>query len=303
MIDTTAIGIDIGGTRLKAALVSSDGVISEKRVEQSRMRDAYPALRDQIIHVVRELSDVAGFKPAHVGIGVAGLVDAARRRVLAAPNCPGVVNQPLTDDLEQATGVRCLMDNDANVMALGERFIGAAQGCDDLVAVTLGTGVGGAIISGGRLIRGHTGGGGEIGHVCIDRNGPRCGCGSNGCLEAFVGMGGIFRWVSRNQPDLKGMGIAHMIDLGNEGNQSVAAVFKYVGRTLAVGLAGMVNVFNPAVLLIGGGVASAGDLLIKPLREELHKRAFEVYLTGIEVRPAALGNWAGVVGAARLEKE
>jgi len=303
MINSTAIGIDIGGTRLKAALVAPDGSLIEKRVEPSRMREPYPAIRDQITQIVLDLVRISDQKPLLVGIGVAGLVDADRRKVLAAPNCPGVIGQPLTNDVEQSTGIYCLMDNDANVMALGERFIGAAQRCDDLVAVTLGTGVGGAIISDGRLIRGFTGGGGEIGHVCIERNGPRCGCGANGCLETFIGMKGIFRWISRNQPALKGMGIAHLIEIGQAGDSNAVEVFKYVGQTLAIGLAGMVNIFNPSVLLVGGGVATAGKLLLEPLQEELKLRAFGVYLQGIEIRAAALGNWAGVVGAARLGSE
>jgi len=295
------IGLDVGGTRLKAAIVATDGSLEEKRVFPSRMREDYRTMRDQMISVIRDLILITGKPPAGIGVGVAGLVDLSHRKVLAAPNCPAVVGKPLADDVEAEFRLPCRMENDANAMAIGERRCGAATGCNDLVAVTLGTGVGGAIISGGRLVTGFIGGGGEIGHVCIDRNGPRCGCGANGCLEAFIGMRGIFRWTARRYPSLKGMGVARMVEAAEAGNEDAAEVFAYVGRTLGVGLSGMVNVFNPRILLIGGGVASAGEKLLAPLKDEIQRRAFGVYLDGLEIKSAKLGNWAGVVGAALAE--
>lgn len=302
MSEHPAIGIDIGGTRLKAALVSPNGLLSGQLVERSRMNEPYPAVRDQLASVIAALTIASDCTPVAVGIGVAGLMDGSRRRVIAAPNCPGVVGSPLVDDLERATGIAVVMDNDANVMALGEGASGAAKGIRHFLAVTLGTGVGGAVIYDGCLLRGASGGGGEIGHLCIDRHGPRCGCGSNGCLESFIGMKGIERWIARNVGGLRRIGMGGLSDLAQGGDTEAIRVFEFVGRTLGVALAGLVNVFNPQAIVVGGGIASAGPMLFNPLREEIARRAFRVYTEGLAISPAELGNWAGVVGAGMLRK-
>jgi glucokinase len=303
MPNSITIGIDIGGTRAKAALVAADGSLSHQFIEPSHISEPYPAVRDQLAHFIERLRSESSNTISSVGVGVAGLVDASRRTVLAAPNCPGVIGAPLIQDLEQLTGLHCLLDNDTNVMALGERSCGAARGCNHFIAVTLGTGVGGAVVIDGKLLRGFTGGGGEIGHVCIERSGPKCGCGSNGCLEAFIGLKGILRWSGKRYPTLKGIGIAKLSEMAANGDLEAISVFEYVGKMLGVGLAGMVNVFNPQMVVVGGGVAAAGELLFEPLERELQRRAFGAYLEGLQIRPARLGNWAGVVGAGMLKEE
>lgn len=297
------IGIDIGGTRLKAAVVDQSGVVSNEIVETSQITEPYPAVLHQIHSAIKQLMTLLNNRIDAVGIGVAGLVDADRRRVVAAPNCPGVVNVPLVDDLEGLTKCRVVLENDANAMAVGEWKHGAARGSSHLVALTLGTGIGGAVIIDGRVLRGWTGGGTELGHVCIDRRGPRCGCGSRGCLESYIGLVGIYRWVARHIPVLKEVPLVDISARAASGDCDAQAVFNYIGHILAVGVAGLINTFNPEVVVIGGGVSDAGRVLFEPLLQQLPRWAFASYLEDVKIAPAQLGNWAGVVGAANLAHE
>ena len=291
------IGIDLGGSLVKAGLVAPNGDVLSRLMEPSRVKGRYEAVIAQLVDVATRLRHEAQAPPSAIGLGVAGLLDANRRRVLATPNCPALIGGSIADDLSAAVGLPVTMDNDANLMALGEGATGAARERRHYVAITLGTGVGGAVISDGRLIRGWRGGGGELGHIPIAERGPKCGCGARGCLEAFIGQAGIERYIKRRIPWQKGVSLKELNLLARQGNQDAAALFAYIGRTLAVALAGFVNLFNPELIVIGGGVAEAGELLFRPLEEELHRRAFKIYLDGLTVRPAQLGNWAGVVGA------
>jgi glucokinase len=297
-----ALGFDVGGTRIKAAVVDHTGNLTSQLIEKSRVAEPYPAIRDQLVKMVGVLSDTAPRKPEIVGVGLAGLLDRSRRKVMAAPNCPGVVGVPLAEDLEQLLQLPVTLENDANTMALGEGAAGAAKGVNHFIAVTLGTGVGGAVIAEGKILRGWQGGGGEIGHICIDRNGPRCGCGSNGCLESFIGLKGINRWIARHAPRLRNLGMGRLSELALEGDSEAVAVFEWVGHTLGVAMAGMVNIFNPEAIVVGGGVSIAGPMLFDPMRDEIQSRAFSVYLGGIKILPAMLGNWAGVTGAGMMER-
>ncbi len=300
--ESYSIGIDVGGSRVKAAIVAPDGTLIGQVIEKSRVVDPYPAARDQLISIVEGLISTSSTRPTSVGIGVAGLMDVSNRIVLAAPNCPGVVGVPLADDIEKLLGLPVEIENDANVMALGEGASGAARGSRHYVAVTLGTGVGGAIITDGKLFRGSTGGGSEIGHICIDPNGPRCGCGSNGCLEAFIGLKGISVWLRRNANHMKNLHLPRISEMAMEGDPDAIKLFEWVGTTLGVALAGVINLLNPDTIVVGGGTASAGPMLFDPLREEIARRAFKVYQTKLRIVPATLGNWAGVVGAGGLRR-
>jgi glucokinase len=269
-------------------------------MERSEVRNDLLALLAQLTGIVNRLAKQSDGSIRGIGMGVAGLVDVRRQLILDSPNCPALTGVQLGAALGDATGYTVRIDNDANVMALGEGAFGAAQGSQHFICITLGTGVGGAVMCHGRLVSGWSGGGGELGHVPISRGGPRCGCGARGCLEAYVGRAGIDRYIAQNCPQLCKLGLREIDALARSGDGDAAAVFAYIGRTLAIGLAGMVNVFNPQLIVVGGGVAGAGELLFKPLETELKRRAFKVYLDGLEIRPAVLGNWAGVVGAAQL---
>ncbi len=297
---TFTIGIDIGGTRIKAAVMDDSGNLIEKIMESSSAGKNYLTLLTQLELIVKRLTDKAIKPVSAVGLAVAGLMDKKRKLIIESPNCPDMKNRYLADDLSKRIMLPTIMDNDANLMAIGEGAYGAARGFKHFIAITLGTGVGGAVISNSTLIRGVDGGGGELGHVPISIDGPECTCGTVGCLEAYIGHDGIHRFISENIPQYRDIHLSEINKLASEGDQDAIKVFQYIGKMLAVGLGGMVNTFNPELLVVGGGVAIAGELLFQPLREELHKRAFKQYLASCQVKEAQLGNWAGVVGAAKV---
>lgn len=295
-----AIGIDLGGSRVKAGLVDANGLIIRKVMQPSPVRESYEEVIGQLAGVVVRLQKTTRQPITRIGVGVAGLMNADRSAILTSPNCPVLAGHRLAGDLARRVKLTAAMDNDANLMALGEGAFGAARGCRHFVAITLGTGVGGAVVSDGRLIRGIDGGGGELGHVPVSIRGLLCGCGARGCLEAYVGKAGIDRHIARYQPRLASLGLKEINERARKGDADAQAVFAYIGRTLAVGLAGFVNLFNPELIVIGGGVAAAGRFLFAPLELELRRRVFKFYLRSLKIMPADLGDWAGVVGAATI---
>lgn len=292
------IGIDIGGTRIKAGLVDTSGRIVERIIEPSSVEGDYTTMLLHLKTIVLQLSSRSKYPVMAVGLSVAGLMDVNRRRVLTAPNCPALCGNLLADDLSRMIELPIVMDNDANMMALGEGAYGAAKGCGHFIAITIGTGIGGAVVSDGTLIRGIDGGGGELGHIPISLGGPVCGCGAYGCLEAYIGRSGVHRYIADHIPRLESLELQEISELADAGDVGAIKVFGYIGSTLAICLAGLVNIFNPEVIVVGGGVALAGDNLFEPLRYELNRRAFRSYLASLEVRPAELGDWGGVIGAA-----
>ncbi|MBM3325918.1 MAG: ROK family protein [Calditrichaeota bacterium] len=297
------VGLDIGGTRLKAALVSFDGSLTGNFSEASRVRGEYNALLEQILNAIERLQSLSDIPLKAIGLGVAGLLDKDRRNIIASPNCIAFLKGSLVADLEFNTGLPVVMDNDANMFAVGEGFIGAAQGSDNFIAITLGTGVGGAIVSGGRLVRGIDGGGGEIGHIPISIQGPVCGCGSNGCLESYIGRTGLRSYIFKKHPFSAEFGLRKLALMAKENNLHAIDVFRYIGRMLGIGLAGLVNIFNPEIIVIGGGISASGPYLYEAALEEISKRAFKVYQTNLRLKSSALGSMAGVVGAGRCAFE
>ncbi len=298
------IGIDLGGTRIKAALVGDNGRLTHELNEPSLLHEDYSQLIERLGKLIEELLSVSSAEVTGIGLAVAGLMNRKRKIVVASPNCPPLIGESLPADLTAKTGLHTIMDNDANMMAVGEGICGAARGSRHYVALTLGTGIGGAVISGGRLIRGIDGGGGELGHIPIDRRkGPLCGCGARGCLEAYIGRDGTRRFISRNMPRFRETGMKDLTRFALEGDEEAQKIFTFIGETLGVAVAGLVNIFNPDLVVVGGGVAAAAELFFAPLREEIRKRAFKAYQSSLEIKPAELGNWAGVVGAASLARK
>lgn len=248
-----------------------------------------------------------------VGVGVPGLVD--RRGVLRfAPNLPGVEAMPIKADLEAVLGVEVRVDNDATCAAWGERQVGAAQGYDDVILVTLGTGIGGGIVADGGLVRGANGFAGEIGHMVVDPDGPPCPCGQRGCWERFAsgsGLGGLAVRAATEGRAARVLALAggdpslvrgeHVTVAAADGDAEAQAVLADFGWWVALGLANLANVFDPEAFVLGGGLVEAGELLLAPVRE-----AFARLLTGGAYRPpvdivaATLGEHAGAIGAACL---
>ncbi len=305
------VGVDLGGTKCLAVALAGNRVVAEDRVPT-------PVGGAAVLDAIAALAlAVAGDRAlAAVGVGVPGLVD--REGVLRfAPNLPGVMGLPVRAELEHRLGVPVQVDNDATCAAWAERVMGAAAGLDDVVLVTLGTGIGGGVIIDGRLTRGTNGFAGEVGHMVVDPAGPPCPCGQRGCWERYASGSGL-AWLARLAAErgeaeavlaLAGGDLAvvhgeHVAAAARAGDAQALAIVAELGHWVALGLANLANILDPEAFVVGGGLVEMGDLLLDPVRE-----SFASLLQGRAWRPpipvvaAALGSRAGAMGAASLGAE
>ena len=285
-------GVDVGGTKILAAVVDPEGrILEEKRVSSPAAH--VEAMTESIAGLIRDLA--ASHHIEAVGIGAAGYINKERSTVLFAPNIAWR-NVDLKAEVEALVDLPVIVENDGNAAAWGEFRFGAGRDVNDMLMVTVGTGVGGGIVTNGSLLRGAYGVAAEIGHITVVPEGDLCGCGKRGCLEAYASGTALERRV----PGLSGPQITAAAMAGDR--RCVEAIAD-VGRWLGAGLASLTAVVDPAQIVIGGGVCQAGDLLLGPVRE-----AFRTHLTGFGYRPeaeivgAALGNHAGVIGAADVAR-
>ena len=300
----------MGGTKIAAGVVTPEGTI----VEETR----YPTpaspkrLVESIARAVLEVKE--GVEVGGACLAVAGLILSQENRVVFSPNLHAVEGIPLKDELEPRIGVPLTVENDANAAAWGEFRFGAGSEVDHLVFVTLGTGVGGGVISHGVLLRGAQGAGGELGHVTIQATGPRCACGNRGCLEALASGTAISRRARELASEKPNSALGRLASerkilgedvtrLAREGDELALSVLEEAGRWLGIGLAGFVNIFNPEVVAVGGGVVAAGELILKAAREEVYLRARPPSRDLAEIKEASLGSESGVLGAAALARE
>lgn len=311
-----AIGVDVGGTKILAAVVDADGVIHDRERIATPARDANATI-DAVVAAVAALSKRQDHPIESVGIGVAALVDAQRSQVVFAPNL-GWADVPLADTVSQRIGGRVVVENDANTAAWGEFRHGSGQQFDDAVVITVGTGIGGGLILDGHLRRGAHGMAAEIGHIIVDPGGRVCGCGRRGCWEQYASGSALVRTARefaaqrRNEAHLllrlgdgspEGISGRHVTEAARDGDPVALAVFAEVGRWLGRGMADLTAVIDPQVYIIGGGVSDADELLAGPARLE-HDALVATY-GGRQVPTvvtARLGNDAGVVGAADLAR-
>ena len=311
------LGIDVGGTAIKLAVVWSDGRLARAAEIPTEVESGPEAALVRILECSRTLLHAEAMPSQSmraIGLASAGIIDTTRNLVLDAPNLRSWERFPLADRLGEAFGVPASIENDVNAMAYGEWRCGAGRGTRSLLCLTLGTGVGGGIVLDGRVYRGAHGGAGEVGHITVERDGPACACGSTGCLERYVGARWIVeRAVQRLESDarpsaLRGLDAAQLTPLrvseaAADGDPIACAVLEETGVWLGVGLASLANVLDPERIVIGGGVARAGEALFEPARRTLRARAMSVQAAALDVVPAALGNDAAVVGAALLALE
>jgi glucokinase len=304
-----AIGIDLGGTKLAAGLVSQDGGVV-CRVRRDTPDDAASVLAE-IIDVVDEIEDRHHITGLPVGLGVAMIVD-SRGIARWGPHLP-ITDRPVRDELRAALQRWVSVDNDANVAAWGEYRVGAgAHVTTSLIMLTLGTGVGGGLVLHGRLVRGAQGFAGEFGHVIVDEGGPACGCGNRGCLEALASGTAIGRVAKemlaagaasalRAVPEVTGKAVTMA---AHAGDQLALEVLARCGFWLGVGIASLVNALDPEIVVVGGGAMHAGDLLCKPAEAALAERLMgRGHRSAPPIVRAQLGDDAGLVGAALLALE
>ncbi|MBA2510530.1 MAG: ROK family protein [Rubrobacteraceae bacterium] len=304
-----AVGGDVGGTKIAAGLVSPEGkVLSEARYPTPHSPGK---LVETIVRVIKEVSD--GHETGGVCLAVPGLILAQENKVIFSPNLRAVEGIPLKDRIEPEIGIPLVIENDANAAAWGEFRFGSGSEVDHLVFLTVGTGVGGGVISHGVLLRGAQGSGGELGHVTVQATGPRCTCGNHGCLEALVSGTAIGRRARETAVENPGSALGRtasrrkvlgedVTELARKGDEVAISVLEETGTWLGVGLAGFVNIFNPEVVAVGGGVMEAGDLILASARRELRLRARPPSRDLVEVQVATLGPESGVLGAAALAR-
>jgi glucokinase len=311
MAGRSAIGLDVGGTKVAGLLVDEDGDVMARSSAETPADDAEATMKT-IFQVADELR-ISGI-PVAIGIGAAGMVDFAAGVMRWAPNLAWS-ELPIRDRVSEQMELPCVVDNDANAAAWGEYRFGTARGYRHALMVTVGTGIGGGIVADGALYRGAHGFAAEIGHVIVEPGGPECGCGNRGCWEQVASghaLGRLGRLAVEARPD---SGIAllaagdevtgyHVAEAAMQGDPVATEIFTQVARRLGEGIAGLVNILDPEVVVVGGGVAEVGDLLLEPARAAF-LAAVEApdHRPEVPILPAALGNDAGAIGAAALALE
>jgi glucokinase len=298
------IAIDLGGTNLKVALLDLQYKIKDKEIMGTRSFLEKDELISGIIHAINRVikynnldkTDILG-----IGLGLPGPVDAKSGIVHFFPNIPGWREVPLRDILKNRIGLPVFLDNDAKIMALAEHRLGSAKGLNNVLCMTLGTGIGGGIIIGGKLYRGFNNAAGEVGHLPINEHGSSCNCGRTGCLEAYIGNNKIIKDARKEFK--RNISLEELSMLAARGNKRAIKIWRKVGRRLGFALAGVVNLLNLDAIVMGGGVANAGRTLFDSTKESLKKQAMNVHGSHVKIFKAKLGNNAGLIGAAIVVKE
>ena len=309
------IGVDLGGTQIRAARLDDGATAFGARVASLTLGDEGPtAVLDRIAQAVREAANDNLWAIRAVGIGAPGPLDPQKGIVYEAPNLPGWQNIPLRQELEARLNVPVLIGNDANLAGLGERRFGAGQGVDDMIYVTISTGIGSGIITGGQMLVGAHGLGAEVGHMVVDPNGPVCNCGGVGHVEAFASGPAIARAararLSAEQPamlrqlvhgEVEKITAVHVSEAAQQGDPLARAVLREAGHYIGLAFISLVHLFNPRLMVIGGGVSQAGDLIFEPIHATLRAGVMNpAFLDDFRIERAALGGDVGLWGAVAL---
>lgn len=287
------LGIDLGATNLKWAVVERAGAdwsTVDRGQVPTRATQGPDAVIGRLIEIGRGRL-AAWAEMSTVGIGVPGLYDPAAGTTRFLVNLPGAwADRPVAAPVADALGLPCRLINDARAFGLAELRLGAGQGVSSMVGLTLGTGVGGVIVIDGRVLQGHDGTAGEIGHQTIDPDGPLCGCGNRGCLEAFAKADRIAAACGAESA-------GEAVQAARRGDQRALDGLSEIGGYLGIGIGNLITLISPDRVVIGGGIAAAGELLLAPIREELRRRVLTTSLDRVELVTAELGTWAGAIGA------
>ena len=303
------MGVDVGGTKIAAGTVSPEGELLEEVTYPTG--NTLEEILSSIAGAVAEVQE--GYEVGGVCLAVPGYISTKENKILSAANLQAIEGIPLKNELDERTGLPVTVENDANAAAWGEFRFGAGKDARHLILLTLGTGVGGGVISHGVLLSGARGTGGELGHITVQPTGPRCGCGNRGCLEALASgtaIGHRAQQLADEKPDSalgrltarRALVGEDVLELARAGNEDCLGVLREAGTWLGIGLADFVNLFDPEVIAIGGGVSEAGDLILDPARRELWLRSNSPSRDLVEIREATLGAKSGMLGAAALAR-
>ena len=316
MTNKKLIGVDLGGTTIKFAILTAEGEIQQKWSLRTNILDEGSHIVPDIIESINHHIDLYKMSRDQfigIGMGTPGTVDRDNGTVIGAYNLNWKTLQPVKEQIEAGTGLKFAIDNDANCAGLGERWKGAGNDGDDVAFITLGTGVGGGLIANRQLRHGIGGAAGEVGHIIVQPNGYQCTCGNHGCLEQYASATGVVHLAQDLAEEYEGTSrLKKMIDDGDEitskivfdlakerdylANKVVDKVCYYLGLACA----NISNTLNPEFVVIGGGVSAAGDFLLKRVQKNFNEFAFATVRTSTQLKLAELGNDAGVIGAASL---
>ena len=311
------IGIDLGGTKIACGLVNNEGEVIFRRKVPTNARSGYPGIVASIIRLIDDIIAEVGITRAEIeriGIASAGQIDKHSHRIVVSPNL-GLRDAPLKDDVEREAGVPVSIENDVNAAVYGEWKFGLGGAPSEVLGVFAGTGIGGGLILGGRIYRGFSNVGGEIGHMTLNPYGYRCRCGNSGCLEAYCGgyyiaervkkrvregyRGRIWRIIEGN---IEILNAGHIEKACFEGDEFCVGVWEEVIEYLGAGLASLANILNPEVIVLGGGVVYGTERLLNQAEEVMKKRAMAGSLAGLRLNKAGLGEDAAILGAAFIEE-
>ena len=325
-----AIGVDLGGTNLRIAAIDENGAIIEKVSTGTQVSRGRDSVIDEMTDAIRtQAMKFRDYELLGIGIGVPGIIDMQTGMLRESPNLPGWHNYPVRDEIERRLQTAVVLENDANAAALGEKWLGAAAGVDDMCMFTLGTGVGGGLVLQGKIWHGMTGMAGELGHINVEPEGHPCNCGSRGCLEQYASATAVKRLAQEAIASGTAPHMANALkqdveftskkifDLAMQGDAQAKGIFERVGKALGTVIADMVNIFNFPMYVVGGGVASAWDAFAPSMLETIGRNSFVYRNTAPYVNAAAgdaggasvhgtiitralLGSDAGLIGAARL---
>jgi glucokinase len=311
--DRPVLAVDLGGTKIVAALISGAGEILSREYSPTLAEEGVDAVIRRILTTATALVknvDLPYSSLSGIAIAAAGAIDSVKGIVTDSPNLPGWHNIPLKDEIEKATGVRTFVINDATAAALGEHRFGAGRGVSNLIYLTVSTGIGGGIIIDGKLYSGVSGSAGEMGHMTIDLNGPRCNCGNVGCLEVLASGKAVAREAQRiiaqgaktaildlAEGDPQYVTAQTVATAAHKGDAVALSIINKAATYLGVGLVNLVNIFNPEMIIVGGGMGKMGELLLKPARKVVSERAFPFPASVVRIVSSELGDNSGVFGA------
>ncbi|MEP6945710.1 MAG: ROK family protein [Acidobacteriota bacterium] len=299
MMNNIALALDLGGTNIRLAAIGEDGTVfsrsraaTPKRSSANEIVELIVTLANQCRNSLEDPSRVFAIAAA-----VPATIDEAAGILNKLPNLPALEGIGLRDVLSEKLGIPTILENDANAAAYGENWLGASRGVDDSICITLGTGVGGGLTINGRPFRGKDGTAGELGHVCVEPQGVPCGCGGRGCMEQYASATAIVRMAREAGMDV---GTSYEVYIAAvKGDEAAAAVLRLMGSYLGIGISSLINVLNPEMVVISGGVSAAWEQFIGPVQAEISVRSFRQPAERANIVRAKLGDDAGILGAAR----
>jgi glucokinase len=305
------VGVDLGGTNIKAALVDENGEITRQKTTKTLVNEGTEMICNRIIGLIKE---IAQDEPVKVGIGSPGSIDRENGVIMYANNITALNGVELVRMIKESTGYDAYLENDAKAAALGERWFGSARNIDNFIVLTLGTGVGGGAYTEGHLIVGGHGYGGEIGHMIVDPSGPVCSCGSKGCLETFSSVTGMRKWVKIFQeryPDslvfkYSGNGPVDakaIFDAFKEGDRLATLVVRKFNWGLGIGIGSLVNIFNPDLIILSGGISRASDIFLEEVKQVAHEHTYPSLSHSYDIIISELKEKGAILGAASVALE